>query len=57
MGYERVYVYKNYEDIVVVVADSKEQAQEKIKERFGGIYNARLEDIKTLDEFIEQFRI
>ena len=23
MGYERVYVYKNYEDIVVVVADSR----------------------------------
>jgi len=60
MDYEKVYVYVDFEDVIVVIADSKEQACEKLKEKYGECMcglTPESEEIKTLEEFIEQSHI
>ena len=52
----RMYVYADSRHIFVVEADSKEQACERIKEKFSGkLYNLAPEDVKTLKEFVKQY--
>jgi len=52
----RMYVYADSRHIFVVEADSKEQACERIKEKFSGkLYNLAPEDVETLKEFVKQY--
>ena len=58
MDYKRIYMYSDFVDVVAVEADSKEEACKKMKEALGdAVYGITPEDIKTLDEFIEQFLV
>jgi len=51
-----IYVYVDFEDITVAIADSKEEALKKFMEKSEGIWD-EVECVLTLDEFIEQFLI
>jgi len=52
----KIYVYVDFEDIAVAIADSKEDALKKFMEKSEGIWD-EVECVLALDEFIERFLV
>ncbi len=52
MDYQRIYIYQAYDSTVATLADSKEEAFEKLKPDIEFFDVPDIEDMKTLDEFL-----